>query len=101
MSANDDFDDTLTYIYCFLHEKKIGQKFPKMNTVCVRNNAVIHSAYGQSQPEYKYKLQNRGVRGAPDLADQLPLSQPEVANYAHQIILAPPDFQTFLRPCYV
>ena len=23
------------------------------------------------------------------------------ADYAHQIILAPPDFQTFLRPCNV
>ena len=35
----------------------------------------------------------------PDLADQLSLSQPEGTDYAHQIILAPPDFQTFLRPC--
>jgi hypothetical protein len=32
------------------------------------------------------------------LADQLTLSQPGVADYAHQKILAPPDFQTFLRP---
>ena len=32
------------------------------------------------------------------LADQLTLSQPEGADYAHQIILAPSDFQTFLRP---
>ena len=35
------------------------------------------------------------------LADQLTLSQPEGADYAHQIILSPPDFQTFLRPCFV
>ena len=33
------------------------------------------------------------------LADQLTLSQPRGADYAHQIILAPPDFQTFRRPC--
>ena len=31
------------------------------------------------------------------LADQLTHSQPG-GRYAHQIILAPPDFQTFLRP---
>ena len=35
------------------------------------------------------------------LVDQLALSQPGGANYAHQIILAPPDFQTFLRPCHI
>ena len=34
------------------------------------------------------------------LAEQLTLSQPRGADYAHQIILAPPDFQTFRRPCY-
>ena len=34
------------------------------------------------------------------LADQLTLSQPGFgADYAHQIILAPLDYQTFLRPC--
>ena len=34
------------------------------------------------------------------LADQLTLSQPGGgADYAHQIIMAPPDYQTFLRPC--
>ena len=33
------------------------------------------------------------------LAEQLHLSQPEGADYAHQIILAPPDLQTFLQPC--
>ena len=32
------------------------------------------------------------------LKDQLTLSQPEGADYAHQMILAPPDFQTFLWP---
>ena len=32
------------------------------------------------------------------LADQLTLSQPEGADYAHQIVLAPPDFQTLRRP---
>ena len=43
---------------------------------------------------------NRGVvpggAGPQILADQLTLSQPEGADYAHQIILAHPDFQTFL-----
>ena len=33
------------------------------------------------------------------LVDQLTLSQPRGAGYAHEIILALPDFQTFLRPC--
>ena len=34
------------------------------------------------------------------MADQLTLSEPERgrADYAHKIILPPPDFQTFLRP---
>ena len=32
------------------------------------------------------------------LADQLTLSQPRGADYAQQILLAPPDFQTFRRP---
>ena len=36
--------------------------------------------------------------GCQMLADQLTLSQPRGADYAHQIILAPPDFQTFRRP---
>ena len=43
-----------------------------------------------------------GVAGVPwhphFLADQLTLSQPRGADYAHQIILAPPDFQTFRWP---
>ena len=44
---------------------------------------------------------DRGVvpGGAQILADQLTLSQPRGADYAQQIILAPPDFQTFRRPC--
>ena len=48
-------------------------------------------------------LSSLGVPGVPwhpqILADQLTLSQPRGADYAHQIILAPPDFQTFQRPC--
>ena len=43
-----------------------------------------------------------GVPGVPwhpqILAEQLTLSQPERADYAHQKILASLDFQTFLRP---
>ena len=49
-------------------------------------------------------LSSLGVPGVPChpqiLADQLTLSQPRWADYAHQIILAPPDFQTFRRPCF-
>ena len=44
---------------------------------------------------------SRGVGGMTHqiLAGQLTLSQPRRADYnAPQIILAPPDFQTFLRP---
>ena len=32
------------------------------------------------------------------LISQETLSQPRGADYAHQIMLAPPDFQTFLGP---
>ena len=39
----------------------------------------------------------RGCHVPQILADQLTLSPPEGADYAHQIILALPDFQTFLR----
>ena len=51
-------------------------------------------------------LSSLGVPGVPwhlqFLADQLTLSQPRGADYAYQIIqklLAPPNFQTFRRPC--
>ena len=48
-------------------------------------------------------LSSLGVPGVPFhpqiLADQLILSQPRGADYLHQIILAPPDFHTFQRPC--
>ena len=47
-------------------------------------------------------LSSLGVPGVPwqpqILADQFTLSQPRGVDYAHQIILAPPDFQTFRRP---
>ena len=52
---------------------------------------------------YEAGLLSPGVPGVPwppqILADQLTLSQPRGAGYADQIILAPPDFQTFLRLC--
>ena len=55
---------------------------------------IDHSAAGLSSP---------GVPGMPwhpqILTDNLTLSQPGGTDYAHQIILAPPDFQAFLRPC--
>jgi hypothetical protein len=48
-------------------------------------------------------LSSLGVPGVPwhpqILVDQLTLSQPRGADYTLQIILAPPDFQTFRRPC--
>ena len=47
-------------------------------------------------------LSSLGLQGVPwhsqILADQLTLAQQREADYAHQIILAPPDFQTFRRP---
>ena len=44
-----------------------------------------------------------GARGMcpPLLSDQLTLSQRGWENYAHNIIMCPSDFQTFLRPCGV
>ena len=47
-----------------------------------------------------------GARGAialhsQILTDQLTLSQPRGAEYAHQIVLTSPNFQTFRRPCLV
>ena len=47
---------------------------------------------------------NRGAEGVitPQiLTDQLTLSQPRGAEYAHQIVLASPYFQTFRRPCKI
>ena len=48
------------------------------------------------------EAEGSGGRTPPQiLADRLTLSQPGGADYAHQIILTPPDFQTFLRPCMI
>ena len=47
-------------------------------------------------------LSSLGVLWHPQiLTDQLTLSQPRGLNYAHQIVLAPPNFQTFRRPCMI
>ena len=51
-----------------------------------------------------FPLQPRGVvpgdaGDAMAPSDQLALSQPWGADYVHQILLALPDFQTFLRLC--
>ena len=55
---------------------------------------------GLSSQRNKIPLSSQGCRGCPQiLADQLTLSQTRGADYAHQIILAPPDFHTFWRPC--
>ena len=40
-----------------------------------------------------------GAMVPPDFGRSVTLSQPRGADYAHQILLAPPDFQTFRRPC--
>ena len=37
--------------------------------------------------------------GVPDFGRSVNSILIKGAGYAHQIILAPPDFQTFLRPC--
>ena len=34
VTGNDDFDDKLTYIYCFLHEKYFLDKNPQKRTLC-------------------------------------------------------------------
>ena len=52
---------------------------------------------GLDIPKYT-GLSSLGVPGVPWLADQLTLYQPRGADYAHQMILAPLDFQTFRRP---
>ena len=50
-------------------------------------------------------LSSLGVPGMPwhsqILADQLTLSEPGGAGYAHHITTGTPDFQTFLRPWVV
>ena len=57
-----------------------------------------------AEPPPRAGLSPLGVPGVPwhpqNLADQLTLSQPRGADYAHQITLATPDFQTFRRPCH-
>ena len=40
-----------------------------------------------------------GVMAPPDSGRSVNPILTRGAGYAHQIILAPPDFQTFLRPC--
>ena len=52
---------------------------------------------------YNSGLSSLGVPGVPlhpqILADQLTLSQPGGQIMCTALLLAPPDFQTFLRPC--
>ena len=44
----------------------------------------------------------KGAGNLQSLPDQLILSQPgQGADYAHQMIMANPDFQTYQRPCNV
>ena len=42
-----------------------------------------------------------GVMAPPDSGRLVNPILTRGAGYAHQIILAPPDFQTFLRPCWL
>ena len=59
----------------------------------------IHISHAVNRPFVPKGAGGAHAYGHPQiLADQLILSQPRGADYANQIILAPPDFQTFLRP---
>ena len=42
--ANDDFDDKLTYIYCFLNKKKLLGKNPQKRTLWQCRKAKLESA---------------------------------------------------------
>ena len=76
--------DTLTYL--------ANYEMHKIFAVLSKSN--MHCNYSG--------VSSLGVPGVPwhpqILADQLTPSQPVGADYAHQIILAPPDFQIFLQP---
>ena len=53
---------------------------------------------GLSSQRNKVPLSSQGCRGCPQIfADQLTLSQARGADYAHQIILEPPDFKNEQR----
>ena len=64
----------------------------KMLGVCARNFSHL--------PYYIFKsvLFKIGLLCPQILSAQLTLSQPGGTEYARKIILAPPDFQTFLQP---
>ena len=63
-------------------------------------NKIKHDQYQMKSKSYvRSGLSSLGVPQI--LADQLTLSQPRGIDYAHQIILAPQNFQTFRRPWYV
>ena len=43
--ANDDFDDKLTYIYCFLNKKKLLDKNPQKRTLCTGKEMSLEATY--------------------------------------------------------
>ena len=62
-------------------------RLPKFEICSVVNAGVSYLGHAAGMPWHSQIL-----------ADQLTLSQPRGADYAHQMILVPPDFQTFLQP---
>ena len=65
----------------------------------LRHRTLLHRYQGRHLkfPIKIKKILNNWQRYPQILADQLTLSQPREADYAYQIILAPPDFQTFRK----
>ena len=64
---------------------------------------LFHSAHHIEPILYSMDIPRPGLLslGSRGCHDQLTLSQPRGADYANQIILAPPDFQTFRRLWYL
>ena len=68
-------------------------EFDNVDTAVGAFNHLVHFDQSSSLDV----LQGQGVLSQ-ILADKLTLSEPGGADYAHQMILSSPDFQTFLRP---
>ena len=69
----------------------------------LKSDVICECSLDGLTQELKLGVSSPGVPGMPRhpqiLADTLTLSQPRGADYAQQIILAPPDIETFLRSC--
>ena len=90
-------------IHCFATVEFLSfSTLKELSDFFSRNKFFINCVFS-SKITSGYCLSSLGVPGVPwhphILADQVTLSQPRGTDYAHQIILAPPDFQTFRRPC--